>query len=98
MAVREQANMKIHLAALVVVVAGGYYMEFTYTDWCLVVLAMGLVIGLEVMNSATEELVNFVSPEKRKVAGRIKDMAAGAVLVAAIAALVLAAIIILNKN
>jgi diacylglycerol kinase (ATP) len=96
-AMREQTNMKIHLAAVVVVVAVGYYMEFTYMEWCLVVLAIGLVIGLEVMNSAIEELVNFVSPEKRKVAGRIKDMAAGAVLVAAIAAAMLGAIIILNK-
>ena len=96
-ACREQRNMKIHWAAGVFVSAVGFYFDFNYQDWCFVVLAIGLVMGLEVMNSSVEELVNFVSPEKRKEAGRIKDMAAGAVLVAAIAAAILAVIILISK-
>ncbi len=94
---REQRNLKIHSLAVVLVTVAGFYFEFTYTDWSLVILAIGLVMGLEVMNSSVEDLVNFVSPEKRKEAGRIKDLAAGAVLVTAIAALVLGVIIIWNK-
>lgn len=97
MAWLEQPNLKIHTVAAAVVCIGGFYFQFSYTDWCLVALAIGMVMGMEVMNSSMEELVNFVSPEKRKEAGRIKDIAAGAVLVVSIIALVLSAIIILNK-
>ena len=96
-ALREQRNMKFHLVAMTLVTIAGFYFHFTYIDWCLVVLAIGLVIGMEVMNSAVEDLVNFVSPEKKKEAGRIKDLAAGAVLVGAIAALILGLIIFLSK-
>ena len=94
---REQNNIKIHLLAIVFVAITGVYGQFNYTDWCLVILAIGLVLGLEVMNSSIEDLVNFVSPEKRREAGRIKDMAAGAVLIAAIAAALLGTILVLSK-
>jgi undecaprenol kinase/diacylglycerol kinase (ATP) len=96
-AFREQRNLKIHLLAVILISVVGFYFEFTYSDWGLIVLAIGLVMGMEVMNSSIEELVNFVSPEKRKEAGRIKDIAAGAVLVTAGAALVLGLIIIFSK-
>jgi diacylglycerol kinase (ATP) len=96
-ALRGQRNMKIHLVAVAVVLAAGFYFGFNYVDWCLVALAIGLVVGLEVMNTSIEELVDFVSPEKRKVAGRIKDLAAAAVLVGAVAACVVGVIIILSK-
>lgn len=94
---REQRNLKIHTVAVALVCIVGFYFRFSYTDWCLVSLAIGAVMSMEVMNSSIEELVNFVSPEKRKEAGRIKDMAAGAVLVVSIFALILFIIIVMNK-
>ena len=94
---REQSNFKIHSVAIAVAGITGFYLDFGYTDWCLVVLAIGLVVGMEVMNTSVEELVNFVSPDKKKQAGRIKDLAAGAVLVGALAALIIGIIIALNK-
>jgi diacylglycerol kinase len=94
---REQRNLKIHSLATVIVLASGFYLRFNYTDWCLVLLAMGGVVGMEVMNSSVEELVNFVSPEKKREAGRIKDLAAGAVLVVAIVAAILGILIFLSK-
>jgi diacylglycerol kinase len=97
LAVRTQRNMKIHVMAAVLVLLAGFYLAFTITEWCLVVLAMGLVMGLEVLNTSIEELVNFVSPEKREEAKRIKDLAAGAVLIASLAALAIGLIILFNK-
>lgn len=94
---REQRNMKIHSVAILLVVIAGFYFDFSYTDWCLVSLAIGAVLGMEVMNSSVEELVNFVSPEKRKEAGRIKDIAAGAVFVVAITSALIGLIIIISK-
>jgi diacylglycerol kinase (ATP) len=98
LAIRTQRNMKIHAGATVIVLVAGFYFSFTVTEWCLVILCIGLVMGLEVLNTSIEELVNFVSPEKRNEAKRIKDLAAGAVLVAAIAAFAIGLIVIFNKT
>ena len=97
LAFRTQRNMKIHVGAAAVVLVAGFYFSFTVTEWCLVILAIGLVMGLEVINTSIEELVNFVSPEKRNEAKRIKDLAAGAVLVAAITAFAIGLIILFNR-
>jgi len=93
----EQRNIKIHSLAVVIIFGAGFYFDFAYIDWCLTILAIGLVVSMEVMNTSVEELVNFVSPEKRREAGRIKDLAAGAVLVAAVLASVLGAVIVISK-
>ena len=58
---------------------------------------MGLVISLEVLNTAIEKLVDVVSPGYAKEAGLVKDIAAGAVLVAAIAAVIAGGIIFIPK-
>ncbi len=58
--------------------------------WMLAAFSIGLVLALELVNTAVEELVDLLSPEYRKRAGRIKDLMAGAVLVAAIVSLVIA--------
>jgi diacylglycerol kinase len=97
LAIQTQRNMKIHLVAVLIVLIAGIYFSFTVTEWGLVILSIGLVMGLEVVNTSIEELVNFVSPEKRNEAKRIKDLAAGAVLVAAITAFVIGLIVIFNK-
>lgn len=97
LAIRTQRNMQIHLAAAAVVLIIGFYFSFTVTEWCLVIITIGLVMGIEVLNTSIEELVNFVSPEKRKEAKRIKDLAAGAVMIAAIAALAVGLVLVFNK-
>jgi undecaprenol kinase len=97
LAIQTQRNMKIHVGAAIAIIVAGIYFSFSVTEWGLVILAIGLVMGLEVLNTSIEELVNFVSPEKRNEAKRIKDIAAGAVLVAAITAFVIGLIVIFNK-
>lgn len=97
LAIRTQRNLKIHVGAALAVLIVGFYFSFTVTEWCLVILAIGLVMGLEVLNTSIEELVNFVSPEKRNEAKRIKDLAAGAVLVAALTAFSIGLIVVFNK-
>jgi diacylglycerol kinase (ATP) len=97
LALRTQRNVKIQVLVTISVIIAGIYLSFTTVEWCLVILAIALVIGLEIMNTAIEELVNFVSPEKRKEARRIKDLAAGAVLMAALAATAMAALFLWDK-
>ncbi len=92
-----QRNMQIHLVALILVICAGFYFDISSYEWIAIVLCSGLVFCAEIMNTAIEEIVNFISPEKHPKAGLIKDLAAGAVLIMAIAAVVVAAIIFVPK-
>ena len=83
------AHAKIHLLASVLVIGAGFYFEITDTQWMVLALAIGLVLVTEIINSAIEQLVDLVHPEWSEKAGAVKDMAAGAVLIAAFVALVI---------
>jgi diacylglycerol kinase len=96
-ALKEQQNMRIHLLAILVVTLAGIYLGLSAIEWGIIALTMGLVISTEMMNSAIESLVDLISPEYNEKAGKIKDVAAGAVLVAAIIATVVAIYIFGNK-
>jgi len=85
--------MKVHLLAVIVVSAAGFYFQITTTEWLAVLLCFVLVISLEMVNTAIEILANKINPEKDEAIGRAKDVAAGAVLVAAIFAVVIAGIV-----
>ena len=61
-------------------------MKITCAEWLAVIAAIGLVWTAEGLNTAIEALVDLVSPEQHPLAGRAKDVAAGAVLLAALAA------------
>jgi diacylglycerol kinase len=93
----SQLNMKVHFAAAMLVIVGGIYYRLQPWEWVAVVLSIGLVMALELLNTAIEDLVNLIHPEWNVRAGRIKDLAAGAVLVGAVAALVVALIVFLPK-
>ncbi|HEX8546870.1 MAG TPA: diacylglycerol kinase family protein [Cytophagaceae bacterium] len=85
---KNENNAKIHLMATLSAIAGGIYFEITIDEWLWVSLAMALVWIMETLNSALEKLVDLASPAFHPMAGAVKDMAAGAVLIAAIFAVV----------
>lgn len=87
--------MRLHIIAALVVVALGFAFDVTKTEWGLLIGCMGLVITAEIMNTAIETVVNLVSPHYHQLAGKAKDLAAGAVLVAAITAAIIGTIIFL---
>ena len=92
-----QANARIHALASVLAIGLGWRLGLTATEWCLVIGAIGLVWTAETFNTAIEFLVDLVSPEINPLAGRVKDLAAGAVLAAAITAAAIGALIFLPK-
>lgn len=96
-ALREERNMRIHVVAIGVVTVAGIYLGLSAIEWAILALTIGSVISFEMVNSAIEAMVDHVQPEFHKDAGRIKDLAAGAVLVAAIVATVIAIYIFGNK-
>ena len=95
-AIKEQLNLKIHLLAVVLVTLAGFYFHITTIEWCLVLLCFGMVIAAELLNTAIEYLVDLVSPQQHPIAGKVKDIAAGAVLVTAIAVAIVAGFIFIK--
>ena len=90
---RTQHNARIHLAATLVVVALGWWLRISATDWRWLVLAIALVWAAEAMNTAFEYLCNVVSPELSPVVRNAKDIGAGAVLICSIGAAVLGVLV-----
>jgi diacylglycerol kinase len=95
--IKTQANLRIHLVAIILVTALGFYFHLSYAEWVLIILAMGSVLSAELFNSAIEVLTDLISPQKNTFAGKIKDMAAGAVLISAITAAIIGLLIFLPK-
>lgn len=79
-----QRNFKIQLFMAFLTIVLGFVFKITSTEWCIILLCCGLVLSLEMVNTAIEHLVDLVSPDFNEKAGLIKDVSAGAVLVAAI--------------
>ena len=92
----SQRNLKIHVASACIVIALGFFFQITTSEWCIISLCIGLVIALEMINTTIESIVDFVSPDFNEKAGKIKDIAAGAVLVVSSSAL-LCGILIFRK-
>ena len=93
MALRSELHLQFHAVATVVVIGLGFYFELTATEWMMVALAVGTVWTAELVNTAIEALTDLVSPDYHPLAGKAKDVAAGAVLIAAIAAMIIGLLI-----
>ncbi len=91
--VRYENNARIHLVATVIVAVTGGILQISWQDWCWLVTAVSMVWITETINTAIEKLVDLVSPGHNEKAGAVKDIAAGAVLLASIFAAVIGGII-----
>lgn len=94
---RSQANARIHLAATFLVLALGFWLGISRLEWAALAFCIALVLAMEAMNTALEYLTDFVSPGQHPLAGKAKDAAAAAVLIAAAGAAVVGAIVFLPK-
>lgn len=90
-----ERNMRIDACFAVLAIILGLVFQISLTSWCAVVLCIALVMSLETLNTALEALVDLVSPEFNELAGKAKDCAAGAALIAACASVVVACFVFL---
>ena len=93
--IRDCAHAKVHLLAATFVLFLAWFLNISKTDWVLSLLCIALVIALEAINSAIEYLVDLTSPDFHPLAKKAKDIAAAAVLIAAIFAFIIGLIIFL---
>ena len=90
---RSQHNAWIHAAVTVLVVVAGFFFQLTAAEWCCIVIAASSVWTAEALNTALELLADAAIEDLHPLIGHAKDVAAGAVLVTAIAAAIVGVII-----
>ena len=95
--ISTQAHARVHLVATVAIAAAAYGFGVSPPEAAALALAVGLVWCAEALNTAIEFLVDLVHPGWARPAGRVKDMAAGAVLLAAAAAALTGAIVLVPR-
>ncbi len=95
--VLKERNFKIQLIAAIAVIALGTVYNISCLESAALVICIGSVLCLEMINTAIEKSIDLVHPEWNEKAGQIKDISAGAVLVASMASVVVAAIILIPK-
>ena len=93
----HERNMQIHTAVTVLVVIFGFILHISLMEWLFCLVLFGLVLSLELVNTAIEAVVDLVTEEKKPLAKKAKDAAAGAVLISAIMAAVIGGIIFFPK-
>ena len=88
-------NIKVHYTAAIAVVGGGLYFHVTKTEFLILLIAISQVITLEMINTAIENSIDLVTKDYHIHAKIAKDVAAGAVLIAASIAIIIGGIIFL---
>ncbi|WP_237566345.1 diacylglycerol kinase family protein [Paenibacillus sp. EZ-K15] len=88
-AVQTERNMKIHIAAALIVFIAAALLQLDRMSWLFLLLAIALVFIAELVNTAVEAIIDLISPEEHVLARVAKDTAAGAALVAAVFAVVI---------
>ena len=91
---KSQHNAWLHAVATLVVVVAGFYFRVTPSQWCWLVLAVIAVWTAEALNTAFELLADVASPDFHPLVKQAKDVAAGAVLIAAIGAVIIGLLIL----
>lgn len=94
---RQEPNARIHCIITVLVVAAGFFFRISATEWICIAFAIGLVISAEAFNTAIERLADVVQPDQDERIRDVKDLAAAAVLLCALAAAAVGVIIFLPK-
>lgn len=94
-AIKEEPNIQIHIVIGVLVVLAGLILNISKTDWLFVIVFTGLVISVEMTNTAIEAVVDSFTEKEHPTAKLAKDISAGAVLVVSISSAIAGLIIFL---
>ncbi len=95
--IKTEASIQIQFVIAIIVTVAGFYYSISNTEWIMQCFAIGMVMSIEGLNTAVEEVANFIHPNHHPKIGIIKDIAAGAVFIASIAASIIGLIIYIPK-
>lgn len=94
---KSTPNAVIHLIMAIIAIGLGFYFSINTSEWIAIIIVIGLVLSLEAINTSIEGFADLISREHNNDIKRIKDISAGAVLIAALAAFVVGVLIFLPK-
>jgi diacylglycerol kinase (ATP) len=95
--ISTEHSIMVQFSLAILVTIAGFYYNISKTEWLFQILSIGLVMSIEGLNTAVEKVADFIHPDYHKKIGFIKDIAAGAVLFAAITAILIGLIIYMPK-
>ncbi len=90
---KHEHSIQVQFVLAILVTIAGFYFDITATEWMFQVLSIGLVMCCEGLNTAAEKIADFIHPDYHTKIGQIKDVAAGAVFIAALIAVIVGLII-----
>ncbi len=93
----KERNFIIHLIAAITAVALGFIFTISINEWLAIIICISMVLCLEIINTSIEKTIDLLHPQMHPKAGAIKDLAAAAVLIAAITAVIVGLIIFVPK-
>ncbi|WP_300565929.1 diacylglycerol kinase family protein [Flavobacterium sp.] len=91
--ITTEHSVMVQSSIAVLMIIAGFYFEISRTEWMFQILAFGLVLSIEGLNTAVEKVADFVHPDYHERIGFIKDIAAGAVFFAALTAIAIGLLI-----
>ena len=90
---QEEFSFRVQVGAALLALFLGWFFKISSSEWIILTLVMGLVFMAELFNTALEELCDKYKTDPDPHIGKIKDLSAGAVLLASFAAIVVGAIV-----
>lgn len=95
--ITTEHSVMVQSSLAVLMIIAGFYFNISREEWMMQILAFGLVLGIESLNTAVEKVADFIHPEYHEKIGFIKDIAAGAVMFAVMAAIAVGLLIYVPK-
>ena len=95
--ITTEHSIMVQLTIAILMTFIAFWLDISRNEWIFQILAIGLVLVAESLNTCIEKLCDYIHPEHDKSIGFIKDIAAGAVSFAAITAVIIGLIIYLPK-
>lgn len=95
--IKTESSIKIQVVIAIITTIAGFYFEISTIEWLFQIAMIGLVMSIEGLNTAVEYIADFIHPDHHPKIGLIKDVAAGAVFIAAVVASIVGCIIYIPK-
>lgn len=90
---KTEISIRIQSLISLAAILTSWYLQLSREDWLWIIAAIAFVLMAEILNTAIEKLVDLVSPGYNELAGKVKDIAAGAVFLAALVSAVIGLLI-----
>ena len=95
--IKEEHNSRIHLFVSIVVIIASFVFKIELYEWFAIIFSIGIVFAAELLNSAIENIADFISPDKNYKIKVIKDLSSAAVLICALTAATIGLIVFIPK-